>query len=137
MFFMKTKKRVKILEEQYEQMENKQRSVFDDLSDLKFAVSDIENKLVFILKPKSSNGTGDSDLKDSIMKLKGYIDSQIDLNKKSQLSENDVSKMLNENNTQIIAKLNSTVEQLKERSEVNIDYNRLNQQIVLAVLSAD
>lgn len=136
MFFMKTKKRVKKLEEHYENLKKAQESFLDDLSDLKYILNDIENKLAIVPERRNTNNTDSAEIKELVKKLKYYIDDQIESNKKNQISVNDVCKMLNENNTQILDQINSTVERLAVKPTVSVDYDRINQQIVLAVQQA-
>ena len=131
MFFMKTKKRVKKLEENYEKLISEQEATLDKLVSLENAIISIKRKSDAFTEFGENKNTIDfkSESKNIVMTLKTYIDEQIEKSEKSNVSINDVSKMIRQSESQIINQMNSLVEHSSAQPTVNDDYNKINQQM--------
>lgn len=144
MFFMKTKKRVKALEKQaaqlqkqYEQIKSNQNEIINDLSELSSLISNITSGMADNSDRPDSSENVNAILRKSISQLKSYVDTQIENNRKEQLSVNDVNEIVAKNNKQLINEINLILKkQEPAAAAVEVDYDRINRQIIQAVKQA-
>lgn len=141
MFFMKTKKRVKKLEENVDSLEQQISEFYAKFEENN---SNIINKLSQLQKQINSSpvqGTDNIDIKKLFTDIKKYIDdsveetnknisSQIGAIEKRQITKSDVATIIDEKLTQKGTKTDKSVSDGKSAS---VDYDYINKQISLSV----
>lgn len=148
---MKTKKRVKELEKEFkvlkrevEQLKNNQDDILENLSELTSCINEIAGNINNLPVGTVSSEVDKKLLKETVTQLKKYVDSQIEADRKNQLSKEEIQTIINKNNEYNNACIiNEIKDMLKNYDNANlqhvqspivdVDYDRINYNIVQAV----
>lgn len=148
MFFMKTKKRVKKLEDELKKFEaaivsqdekiekllKQTKRNKEDISSINFALNDLGNRI----NVSSDNSTNDisaelvnSKIKETVLRLTKYVDSNIEKISSEYISKEETENIISRENQKILSELRNHSSTSSER----IDYDAINKMIVQTVQS--